>query len=76
MVHGAGCQGNHVLCLYMSRPVASLETIKLSDGRKQKKMQTMMLAFLQKGVIISSRVASIFGSINFFNVTIVTVSHE
>lgn len=23
MVHGARCQGNHVLCLYMSRPVAS-----------------------------------------------------
>lgn len=23
MVHGACCQGNHVLCLYMSRPVAS-----------------------------------------------------
>lgn len=37
MVHGAGCQGNHVLRLYMSRPVASLETIRLLDGRGQKK---------------------------------------
>lgn len=35
VVHGAGCQGNHALCLYMSKPVASLETVRLSDARTQ-----------------------------------------
>lgn len=43
----------------------------------RKKMQIMMLAFLQKGVIICRQLRGIFMSIiNFFNVSIVTVFLE
>lgn len=54
VVHGAYCQGNHVLCLYMSRPNCfRWETIGLSGQRKQK-MQIMMLMLLQKNCKVNN----------------------